>query len=39
MNKLKEISDVIKQWVKDNPKQAFIIGIFLAGFILGSIIF
>jgi len=39
MNKLKEISAVIKQWVKDNPKHALLIGVFIAGFILGSIIF
>ena len=39
MNKLKEVSDLIKQWIKDNPKRALIIGVFIAGFILGSIIF
>ena len=39
MNKLKEISDLIKQWVKDNPKSALLIGVFIAGFIFGSIIF
>jgi predicted negative regulator of RcsB-dependent stress response len=39
MNKLKEISDAIKQWIKDNPKSALVIGVFIAGFILGSIIF
>jgi hypothetical protein len=39
MNKLKEISGIIVQWAKDNPKQALVIGIFIAGFILGAIIF
>ena len=39
MDKLKQISDAIKNWIKNNPKQATVVAIFIAGFLLGAILF
>jgi ElaB/YqjD/DUF883 family membrane-anchored ribosome-binding protein len=39
MNKLKEITDSAKQWIKHNPKQSLWIAIFVAGFLIGAILF